>query len=231
MDFNLTQIVEQKRDTSAGYHFLVGRAWRLIGEPKKLHSPLAYGAFEFRCSIERSVFELFVLIKDNNLSKDDLKAADKLSRLRKTILKLEGGAGLFHRKLMFGRIYAKGSGAPSQYWPSVPDLARLESYWAKLSEYCHRQLQPKATWESMGNQWLNDGYNLLNDVETYLWEVTVTSPIGWVPVEKLPLEMKQARLDYIEGRITEQELETRMTLMAHVLEDRFRQQQRRRDGV
>ena len=225
MDFDLNKIVERKRDTSAGYHFLAGRAWRMIGEPNKLHSPLAYGAFEFRCSIERSVFELFVLIRNNNLSKDDLKSADKLSRLRKAILRSEGGQDLFHRKLMFGRLFAKSSGAPSGYWPSVPDLGKLESLWAKLSEYCHRQLQPKATWESMGNEWLNDGYRLLNEVESYLWEVTVTSPIGWVPLDSLPSEMKQARVDYIEGRITDQELETRMTLMAPVLESRFRQQE------
>jgi hypothetical protein len=222
MDFDLDRIINGKRDTSAGYHFLVGRGWRLLGEPNSLHSPLAYAAFEFRCSIERSVFELFVLVRKNTLSAGDMKATERFSSLRTALLQAEGGKRLLQRKLEFNRIYAQATGLPKQYWPSVPDIGILEKYWSKLSEYCHRQLQPKATWDSMGGKWISEGYALLNDVEKYLWEITVTHQIGWFQVDTLPPEMLTTRRDFVNGKIDSAALVTRVQLMEPVIRQRAR---------
>ena len=73
----------------------------------------------------------------------------------------------------------------------------------------------------MGNDWLNKGYQLLNDVEIYLWEMMVTSSIGWFSPHSLPPEVLQARSDYVEGRITESELETRMVFDAANFRETF----------
>ena len=121
MVFTLKDILERERETSSGYHFLMGRAWRLLGEEKNLHSPLAYAAFEYRCAIERCLFELFYLIRDTHFSSDDLKATKQCSSLVKIILRSEGGKLKLQRKMMFNRLVAKWSGIPPNCWPAVID--------------------------------------------------------------------------------------------------------------
>ena len=32
------------------------------------------------------------------------------------------------------------------------DIEKLEEYWAKLSNYCHRQLKPEETWDDLGRK-------------------------------------------------------------------------------
>jgi hypothetical protein len=222
MDFDLTRIVEGKRNASAGYHFMAARGWRLFGEPKKLHSPLAYSAFEFRCSIERSLFELFVLIRNDRLTQADLQAVQRFSGLRNIILRLEGPKKVLHRKLLFSNLYARGIGLAPEWWPSVPDIGILEKYWSNLSEYCHRQLKPKATWDSLGDAWINTGYQLLNDVENYLWEITVKHQIGWFQVSTLPPEMIRTRKDFIDGKIDERSVLTRIQILEPAVQMRWR---------
>ncbi len=228
MDFDLDRIVNGKRQTSAGYHFLAGRGWRLLGEPRKLHSPLAYSAFEFRSSVERSVFELFHLVRKNNFSPEDLRAAERFSSLRTALLKAEGGKRLFQRKLEFNRLYAQACGLPQRYWPSVPDIGILEMYWSKLSDYCHRQLRPNITWDSMGGNWITQGYQLLNEVESYLWMITVSHQIGWFQPDTLPPEMLQTRNDYLDGVIDADAVTMRVRLMEPVVRERWNSRSRGR---
>ena len=223
MEPKLLESLEKERETKAAYHFLLGREWRLFGQPKRLHSPLAYAAFEFRCGIERCVIELFALIRDQQFSDDDLKGLERFSSLIQTLLNSQGGKLQLYRKLMFNRIYTQASRAPPEIWLSVPDLGILQRMWTELSEYCHRQLRPKTTWSSMGDEWVAAGYRLLNEVENYLYCIMSTGKIGWVPVESLPPEAAQARQDFLNGRITEADLKTRIELMTPVLENRYRQ--------
>jgi hypothetical protein len=218
--FDLQQITREKRLVTADYHVIVGRSWRLIGEPELFHSPLAYSAFEFRCAIERFLFELLWLIRSMKLSAADRRAAGRLANLVKTILQIEGGEHLLKQKLIFARIAASEIGVPQREWPAVVDVKELERFWNKLSTYCHRQLKPGESWESRGEAWLRQGYILVRDVENYLWDAMVKSRIGWVPVGSLPPEMVQARDDFISGRIDEPTLRTRMRLMAPVLTQR-----------
>jgi len=222
MEPKLRDYLEKGRETKAAYHFLLGREWRLYGEPQKLHSPLAYASFEFRCAIERCVIELFALIRDQQFTKNDLKSLERFSSLIQVVLTTEGGKLQLYRKFVFNRVYSQAGGTPRDIWLSVPDLGVMRRLWTGLSEYCHRQLKPKATWLSMGDEWVNVGYRLLNEVEDYLYEKMSVEKIGWVPVDSLPREVAQARNDFINGRISEADLKTRFELMSPVLESRFR---------
>lgn len=226
MDFDLNTIVHRERDTSSGYHLLMGRGWRIIGESGKLHSPLAYSAFEFRCAIERALIELFLLIRKENFSQADIKSLERFSSLRTAIIKSAGGKRQLDRMIAFNRIISEGSGAPPNTWTSRIDIGVMEHYWSALSEYCHRQLKPKSTWKSMGDAWLIKGYKLLNEVENYLWEIMVNYHIGWVQPDTLEPEALQARTEFVNGTITESDLKTRLSLMSPVLEQRFRERQR-----
>ena len=59
--------INNKREVTLEYHLLAAREWRRYGEQDQLHTPLIYSAFEYRCAIERFVFEIFVLMNRDDL--------------------------------------------------------------------------------------------------------------------------------------------------------------------
>jgi hypothetical protein len=166
-------------------------------------------------------------MRDKKLSSNHLKASERFTSLVTAVLTSEGGKKKLQRKMILNRLCAKYGRLPRRHWPAIIDVGKMQGFWSRLSDYCHKQLEPKTTWESMGSTWVHNGYELLNEVETYLWEIMITSKIGWAPINSLPPEVTQFGLDYVEGRITESALEIRMDLMAPILEKRFRQKQRR----
>jgi hypothetical protein len=206
---------------------MMGRGWRIIGEEAHLHSPLAYSAFEFRCSIERTLIEFFVLIRDHKLSDTDLKSMNSIASVRRAIYRAVGGKLKLERAMLFNRIFSQPDGVPPQYSIAILDIDQLIQYWSRLSEYCHRQLKPNETWQSMGDQWLLDGYALLNEVEKYLWEITITSHVGWVSRADQQPEVRQAYDEFLARKITESDLVTRLRLMTPVLQDRMNRRLRR----
>jgi hypothetical protein len=222
MEFDLKTIVHRERETSSGYHLLMGRGWRILGEQERLHSPLAYSAFEFRCAIERTLMELYLVMKNQEYSPADLKALQSFSGLRTAILSFAGGKRRLERMLLFNRLFCQASGAPKNVWLSIIDVSLAERYWSKLSEYCHRQLEPKATWHSMGNTWLLEGYKLLNDVEKFLWDIMVTSHIGWVQPSTMQPEVREIYQKFVSCQLTRYEVETRFHLMKPILARRAR---------
>lgn len=214
--FDLDDLVTGKRLTSADQHLLAGQGWRRLGEPRFLHSPLAYAAFELRCAIERCLFEFLWLTQNRNLTKADHNVASNVSKLVKELLKRHGGENALLRKMSFARVFAEATGVPRNDRPAVFDLKALEKQWNQLSEFCHRQLEPMKTWEAMGDAWVRRGYELLSEVETHLWGIVVESKLGWVDHSSLPVEMVTAREAYIAGDIDDNALKTRMDLMTPV---------------
>jgi hypothetical protein len=78
----------------------------------------------------------------------------------------------------------------------------------------------------MGNKWLANGYKLLNDVEDYLWEIMVTSHIGWVQPHQIQPEMRSAMQEFVHGNINQRELETRLNIMSPIIAQRVRRLRR-----
>jgi len=79
----------------------------------------------------------------------------------------------------------------------------------------------------MGDEWLLHGYQLLNEVESYLWEITVKSHIGWVQSYAMQPEMCQAMEDFVDERIDQTTLETRLNLMSPIIASRVSNERRR----
>jgi len=221
IEFDLHQIIHHERDLSSGYHLMVARGWRIIGEQDKLHSPLAYSAFEFRCAIERILIELFVLMREKKPTKADMRLMNSVGSVRKAIYRACGGKTEFERTQTFNRLFSQGSGVPPHIWMATVDIDYLEKLWSKLSDYCHRQLRPHETWKSKGNLWLKKGYKLLNEAEEYLWSIMVTSHVGWVERSTLQPEMRDALDQFVSGEITQATLEARLRIMGPVIKKRI----------
>lgn len=221
----ILKLLQNKRETKAEFHFLVAREWRIFGEPKKLHHPLAYSAFEYRMAIERYLFELYYIIL--NLQEfDEMEISRKASTLKKLISAIyaeTGGKEAFHKRLQFNRIVAenqitKGKYLRGRFLPAVFEINRLDKYWQKLSNYCHKQLKPKASWNSFGDDWVKNGYILLNEVDEYLFNIMVKNSLGWYHIDEGHIEIKEALDEYLRGKIDDRTLSTRITIMNPVFE-------------
>lgn len=223
MSFDTIQtFIKKKRNTvQSDYHARVGREWRILGEPDKLHAPLSYSSFEFRIAMERCLLELLYLIKDKNLS--DKESKYDIAQIKKALYKSQGptntGKNKLLRRMNFNSIYQKNVGS-LMGWPRNPvatvDVERVFQFWSSLSQYCHRQLKAENTW---GNPtWVNSGYELLNEVEAYIWEIMVDASVGWLDPLSLSLEIQNLALEYVEEKIDESSLDMRLCIMLPTLQ-------------
>ena len=88
-----------------------------------------------------------------------------------------------------------------------------------MSEYCHRQLKTENTWKL--EDWIKKGYELLSEVESYLWEISVIEAYGWVSKPSLTSDLQELRESFInDSNMTEQQLEIRMQLIKPALDFR-----------
>lgn len=136
--------MKEKRSTTSDNHARLGRLWRILRERGKLHAPLAYAAFEFRIAMERALLELLYLIKDHRLPKKELEY--DFGQLKKALYKTQGqskdGKEKLQRRLEFNSLYAKCLSRPfkpTNKKVAIIDIEKMNEFWKKLSEYCHRQ--------------------------------------------------------------------------------------------
>ncbi len=215
----LKDVLEENRNATADYHARLGRFWRMFGKPDKLHAPLAYAAFEFRVAMERMLLELLYVINNQRLSKDELKYDCR--RLQKALYKTQSrgrdGKEKLQRRMEFNAIYAKHLPPPFKLpkRAAIIDIDKISKFWGKLSEYCHRQLKAKNTWGDIG--WVNNGYELLNEVESYVWDMMVDYQVGWFEPTSLPKRIQEVAKDFIEGKIDKNSLDIRLRLIIPVL--------------
>ncbi|MEW6145734.1 MAG: hypothetical protein AB1598_12015 [Thermodesulfobacteriota bacterium] len=219
----LNAILTEKRHVTSAYHAHLGRYWRLYGESRLLHAPLSYSAFEFRLAMERSLLELFYLMSDRKLSDEELNY--DFGQVLKSIYKFLGGRKVGKKRLMrwmeFNLLYQKLLGTKLGYPKkkvAIIDVEKVNKFWCSLSKYCHRQLLPESTWND--KKWILGGYKLLNQVETYIWEIMVNSSLGWLDPNSLPPEIQAVVEDFIIERIDIKILEGRLQLMIPVLMQR-----------
>lgn len=218
----MPKYITKNRETDANCHIEIAYEWQKAGRRKLLHSPLVYAAFEYRCAIERLIFELYDLMKEMRLSDEE---ADKLKKLRSLVSMVHGLAGGDKQKLKaalrFNAVYVSEMISPSsglRMEVSEPDVGKLHGLWSNLSEYCHRQLMPAKTWESQ--EWVAQGYELLEQVREYIWSITVTKNFGIMAVSTMPQEAQELREKFIEGRIGEPSLKTSLRIMKPIIEAR-----------
>jgi len=218
----LKVIIKEKRHTGADYHAYVGRAWRLIGNPNKLHAPLAYAAFEFRIAMERSLLELLYLIKKQRLTEKEMKNdfGQVVKALYKSQSRTGDGKEKLGRRIKFNSIYCKYIPAPYRPPKNIAniDIDKINNFWTFLSQYCHRQLNEKNTWSN--KEWLIKGYDIAKNVEDYIWEIMVKSSIGWIELCSLPKQIEEQAIEYIDGVIDESSLESRLRIILPVLEEK-----------
>ncbi|MBT8401865.1 MAG: hypothetical protein KJO98_15425 [Rhodothermia bacterium] len=215
----LDELKQNPRQVGADFHVVAARAWRDFGVAGSVQSPLVYAALEYRAAIERVALELSAIIIHDDETKDVASAPEKFSSLLTWLHSLGGGTKkLLYRVLKFNRILSQHIGAPKPL--SVPDTGTLHNYWMRLSDLCHCQREPADSWDDP--QFVASGYQLLGEVDAYLATLLISNSVGSVSEKDMPQEVLQAKRDFVEERIDEPTLRTRLRLMDPVLESRFR---------
>ena len=102
---------------------------------------------------------------------------------------------------------------------SIPDIGIFHKYWSKLSEYCHRQINPTDTWDS--KDWVKRGYLLLNDVENYLVKISVTENYGWVDKSSLVKDLSDLREEFVNDNI-DNWIDTAIKKATHRIENYYK---------
>ncbi len=172
---SLDNVINEDRKLDSIYHYNSAKTWMELGENKKLHTPLVYAAFEFRCSIERIVLELFILMQFENITNENIENIKNFKSLVQLVHELAGGSKRSLAKVLtFNSIVSEFSGL--QLTLSIPDVGKLQNFWHKLSKYCHCQLTPENSWDS--DEWVQAGYVLLNQVSLYIKELIIDHFFG-----------------------------------------------------
>lgn len=209
---DILHIINNDREVTFEYHLLTAREWRRFGEPDHLHTPLIYSAFEYRCAIERFVFELFVIMNRDDLLEGDLdiNRAERFSSLITIIHERAENRGRLYRMFRFNYLYTRHM-IRLNIDVSIPDLRTLQQYWHSLSDYCHKQMLPNETWDS--EDYVRNGYQIFNEVENYFYEQLAVRRFGWVQVESIPVEAQEFRLQFINEEINDKQLINYFNLM------------------
>jgi hypothetical protein len=127
---------------------------------------LIYAALEYRCAIERLVFDYLTLV-DANLP-DDTEGLYRIVKMRGKILQIEPD---FHHKIDFLNLYFRAIGSQQQF--PKPDLDLLNSLHGRLGAFLHTINEPRGTIENP--EWWNRLQQLLSQVRE------VMTPLANVP--------------------------------------------------
>ena len=81
------------------------------------------------------------------------------------------------------------------------------------------QILPSESWKS--SEFISKGYKLLNEVEEYLWEIKMNKHFGFYRMETLEPEVLDLADLFINDKINEESLKTRLNILAPLVEQRF----------
>jgi len=210
--------LEEKREVSFDWHFNRVQRWLKYDSGRKLDSILVYASVELRSAIERYFFELLVLLK----RPDKLTSADeKKCQSKNGMLDLMKETEPYYRKrAAFTNLIA--SVTPGTPKVAIIDIGYLIRVWSELSEYCHKQLRPEVSWDSVNREFQENGFRLINEVVNQLrvWESNAV--LGIVDKESMPPEVRSVYDKYINDEIDEGQAKRMLDLMGPVLRARQR---------
>ena len=170
-----------KYDITAVGYFLRGISALNSFNNYKIPNFILYVAFEFRCSVERLLFEYLVMMKlDSQMSKS-LEKLYHATKLKKTVLNIEPE---FNEKIKFINFFL--STLNSNVFIYELDLDIIETYYGKLGNYLHSQKRPEKTSENPN--WWKELITFLIEIRDYLGSI-LENPIGTFKMNERGLEL------------------------------------------
>ena len=209
--------LEEKRQVTFDWHFTQVLKWLKYDNGRKLDSVLVYASLELRCAIERYLLELLYLLKDQELTPDD----ERRCRSKDGILELMKETEPYYVKR------AKFTNLISSLIPGMPkvvivDIKYLIRVWDALSKYCHKQVRPDESFDSLNREFQEKGFRIIRETVNKFMEWESKGAVGITGKQSMPSEVRGVYDKYIKDEIDEDRAKTMLKLMEPVLRRQLR---------
>jgi hypothetical protein len=151
-------LLEEKRQITFDWHITRVLKWLKYDNRRKLDSVLVYASLELRCAIERYLFDLLVLL-DPNLNSDDVERCRSKDGLL-TVIK-EREPNYIKRATFTNLIASITPGMPKVVIVDIKYLIRMWSTLSDFSDYCHKQLRPEESFDSVNREFQEKGFKII----------------------------------------------------------------------
>jgi hypothetical protein len=209
-------LLERPREVVSHWH--VKQVVRLLAfdSGRCLDTVLVYAAVELRAAIERTLLELLFLVKELQLTDDEMRRA----RSRQGVDAMLQEADTAYRKTVeFTRLAAEVT-------PGVPpitavDTAYLRRRWQDLSEYCHAQTEPAKTFESPNRTFQRDGFRIVREVVEHFLRMYQRGYVGLLARSSMPAETRAIYDRFIANEIDADQAKRMLAIAEPVLRRRL----------
>ena len=209
--------LEAPREVTFDWHIVQATKWLEFDAGRELDSVLVHAAVELRTAIERYIFELLYLLKEGQLSEDEVKRCRSITGIFSLMKESDP---YYRRTIEFTRLVV--SITPGLREVTVVDTAYLNRKWQDLSEYCHMHFRPEETFSSPGRVFQKKGFALLREVLGKFHEWTNESNCAVLARSSFPDEVRDVYDKFIRGDINHDEAKRLLLLMEPVLRARQR---------
>jgi hypothetical protein len=204
------------RKVVSDWHLRQSIELKKLALSKNSPTALIYSSLEARNTIERFIFEMSVLSTGGNFTDEQIEMAQQ----QHGIYKLLEDTMINYRKFIeFQNMCFIAARIPINF--IIPDIRMLKRFYTSLSKYCHCQLDPAITIDNISGDWFIKGYALIDETCDYLCKL-MSSIRGSMERNTMPPEVRELCDGYIQDTINRETVETRLTLMQPVLEQRLR---------
>lgn len=212
----INSLIEEKREVSYDWHLAQAIKWLKYDNGRELDSILVYASVDLRIAIERYFFELLLLLKSNNLTSQEQDRCTSKDGILDFVRETEP---YYVKRAKFTNLIA----AITPGFPRVVivDFKYLTNKWHTLSEYCHKQLAPKESFDSTNREFQNKGFKVIKDTVDYFMKIERTQAFGLVNPQTMPIEVKNVYEKYINDDIDDEKAKGTLRIMEPVLRQRL----------
>ena len=202
--------IYQKRHQDAGWFVAQANTLIKLAIEKNSNSLLLYAAVELRMAVEQLLFTIICLVSEE-VDDELLKKCRKKDGLFKTLREIEPNYTMMIR---FGKIL-------SESYPYIPEFANwdiktLKKFHNRLSDFCHSPLVVYKIEETPN--WTNETKDELSKIYDYLAQNMKKGTPRLEFHENTP-SVNDLFLDFINKRITEDDVRARYKIIKPYLED------------
>jgi len=208
--------LEEPRQVTAEWHIVQVQRLLTYDGGRHLDTVLVYAAVELRAAIERTLFEILYLLKEQQVSDEEVTQCRSIQGM---IALMQETDRAYRKTIEFTRLVA--SVTPGFPEVSAIDTAYLLRRWRDLSQYCHLQFKPEDTFHSPARRFQEEGFGLVTEVLGRFLEWHLGGEIGLLALSSLRDETRQIYDKFVAGQINAAQARRMLELAEPILRRRL----------
>jgi hypothetical protein len=210
------KLLSEPRDVTSEWHIVQAKRWLDFDDGREFDSVLVYAAVELRAAIERTLFELLYLLKEQQVTEEDILRAKSLKGIEALLREADAS---YRKTIEFTHLVA--SMTPGLPAVSAVDTAYLRRRWSDLSEYCHFQIAPAKTFAAPNREFQRRGFHLVREVLDRFLEWRVKSSMGLIQRSSMPDETRSIYDKFVAHQIDAEQAKRMLVIAEPALRQRL----------